>query len=152
MERRSKEQTDKDNRSFTITAACTYPKPHHKPKPSHIACAFPMPLLSSSHRSPLLTTVADTSPSSASVVCHPTKKKQKPSVDKKERKEKEREREREREREPLLPTRKIKKTRKIHKTYLNQLLRRRTRDVAIANPVRDDRDVVAELGARARGV
>ena len=103
MELRSKEQTDKDNRSFTITAACTYLKPHHKPKPSHIACPFPMPLLSSSHRSPLLTTVADTSPSSASVVCYPTEKKQKPSVDKKERKERERERER------LLPTRKIKK-------------------------------------------
>ncbi|KAL9126759.1 MAG: hypothetical protein Q9175_007866 [Cornicularia normoerica] len=37
-------------------------------------------------------------------------------------------------------------------TYMNQLLRRSARDIAIANTVREDRDVIAELRARAGGV
>ncbi len=40
----------------------------------------------------------------------------------------------------------------IQHTYLNQHLRRRTRDIAITDAVRKDRDVVAELGSGAGGV
>ena len=35
---------------------------------------------------------------------------------------------------------------------MNQLLRRSARDIAIADTVREDRDVIAELRARAGGV
>ncbi len=40
----------------------------------------------------------------------------------------------------------------IQRTYLNQHLRRRTRDIAITDAVREDRDVVAELRSGAGSV